>query len=237
MNKIVGIVFASVFLVACGGGGGGSTPAQSQAVQSFAGIYTGNVFAAGQTESAVGLITSDNRVVIIDADTLETFVGTISGNSLSGTLFSSITTPLSAQINSSSGNNISGTYSTSAGGGQFSLNADSALYNRPSSLSKLEGVWVDAFFTNISGTSTWVIQANGSFTVSTTGGCTASGTFSLINTSNNEYQLVINVTNCGTLNGSYSGLAVLSDSVFMDDTLTIVFNNSNFAVISEPIRQ
>ncbi len=161
-----------LFVTACGGGGGGgNSPAAAQTSATFAGIYSGTLTPNGATAGpAVGLITSDKNVVVIDTSSLEAFIGTISGTSLTGILYSFSAMPASAQLNTAVGDNIGGSYSSSIGGGQFSLDADRDLYNRPSSLAKLEGVWVDTVLTNITGVSTWVIQANGSFMVSSTGG-------------------------------------------------------------------
>ena len=47
--------------------------------------------------------------------------------------------PATGQVTSVSGNNISGTYSSSIGGGTFALVANPDLYNRGMSFAKLTG--------------------------------------------------------------------------------------------------
>ena len=239
MNKNIIALLLPLTLIACGGGGGGSdttTPAASVTVPP--GIYEGTVTpTGGAAESAVALITSNGKAAIVDVDTIEGFIGTISGDSLTGTMYSTSSVPSTAKVISASGNNISGTYTSSIGGGTFSLVANPNLYNRTSELSKLEGVWVDSVFTNITGTTTWTIQNDGTFSVSSTSGCTAIGSFTIFNTTKNEYNLSINISNCPGMNGSYSGFAVVSDSFNADDTISLIFANGSVGGISEPIKQ
>lgn len=233
MTKKIIALLAALFISSCGGGGGSTAPSTVPA-----GIYEGTVTPTGGTpDSAVALITSNDKASFVDVDTIEAFIGTISGNSLTGTMYSSSSVPATAQVTSISGNNISGTYTSSLGGGTFALVADPNLYNRTSSLSKLVGTWVDSVFTNITGTTTWVIQSDGSFTVSSTAGCTATGSFSVFNSSNNEYNLTLTLANCPGLNDSYAGFAVISDSFNTDDTISLIFSNGAKGGISEPIKQ
>ncbi len=240
MNKNIIVLLIALSLIACGGGGGGTdtatTPAASTVVP--AGIYEGTVTpAGGAAESAVALITSNGKAAIVDTDTVEGFIGTISGDSLTGTMYSTSSVPSTAKVTSVSGNNISGTYTSSIGGGTFSLVANPNLYNKTSKLSKLAGVWVDSVFTNVTGISTWTVQNDGTFTISSTSGCTAIGSFAIFNTAKNEYNLSLNISNCPGMNGVYSGFAIISDSFNADDTISLVFANGSIGGISEPIKQ
>lgn len=223
-------------VVSCGGGGGGNTVQEPSSVP--AGIYTGTVTpTGGNPEQAAAIITSDNRVALLDLNSEEAFIGTISANNLSGTLYASTSVPATSKVTTVSGNNISGTYNSSLGGGSFALVADPNLYNRTSSLSKLVGTWVDSVFTTAIGTTTWVIQTDGSYAVSSTSGCTASGTFTLFNSSNNEYNMTINVANCPDFNGSFTGFAALSDTSNTDDSLSLIFSNGALGGFFQPIKQ
>ncbi len=223
-------------VTACGGGG------DTTAEIAPAGIYAGTITPTGETpDTAVALILSTGDTALVDIDTLEAFIGTKSGNSFTGTLYASTSVASTAQVTSVSGNNISGTYSSSLGGGTFTLLADTDLYNRTSSLTKLEGTWVDLVFTNNSnvGISTWVIQADGSFEVTTTSvpTCYGSGSFAITNDLKNEYSLSMNIANCqGLDDGAYVGFAALSDTAGTDNTLSLVFSNGSFAGFSQPIK-
>lgn len=202
------------------------------------GIYDGTVTPTGlAADNAVALITSNNKIAIVDTDTLEAFIGTIFVNRITGTLFSSSVVPATGEVKNASGNNISGTYSSSIGGGTFDLVADVNLYNRGASLSKLVGTWVDSFFTSVTGTTTWVIQSDGSFTMSSTSGCSATGQFSLIDPSKNEYEINLTVSTCPSFNGTYSGIGALSDTFFTDDLLSFIFNNGSLGGLFQPVKQ
>ena len=225
-----------LFLTACGGGSSDKEETKISSVP--AGIYEGTVTLSGSTaNTALGLIASNGKVSILDLDTEEAFIGTISGTSLTGSLYSTTTVPSTAEVTNVSGNNISGTYTSSLGNGTFAFTANTNLYNRGSSLSKLAGTWVDTVFTNGTGTTTWVIQNDGTFTVASTLGCNATGALTIFNASKNEYNLSINITNCSTLNGSFTGFAVTSDSFNTDDSISLIFSNGSIGGIAEPIKQ
>ncbi len=235
MYKII-ILALTMTITACGGSD--SSTSNEESNNSVSGIFEGTITATGDTpDSAVALITSNGKVAIVDIDTIEGFMGTINGSSLTGTIYSSSSVPATGEITNVSGDNISGTYTSSLGGGTFSLVSNTNLYNRTSALSKLTGTWVDETFTNGTGVSTWVIQSNGQFSVSTTLGCNGTGAFSIIDSSKNEYSANITITNCLGLNGSYSGIGALSDTFNNDDTISFLFNNGSVGGISEMIKQ
>ncbi len=236
MKKVV-ISIIVLFLSGCGGGGGGGTTDTSP-TSVPPGIYEGTITPTGGTaDSAVALITSSGKVAILDISTIEGFIGTISGSSLTGTIYSNSSVPATAQITSASGNNISGTYTSSLGGGTFALVADPNLYARGASLSKLVGTWVDSVFTSGTGTSTWVIQADGTYSVTTTLGCNGTGAFSTIDPTKNEYSFTLTITNCVGLNGTYTGIAATSDTFNTDDSISLVFSSGAVAGLSEPVKQ
>jgi len=225
----------SIIIASCDGGGSGSNKSFSTIPP---GIYDGTVTPTGfAADNAVALITSNNKVGIVDTVTLEAFIGTISFNIITGTLFSSSVVPATGEVTNLSGNNILGSYSSSIGGGTFALVADVNLYNRGASLSKLAGTWVDSFFTAVAGTTTWVIQSDGSFTATSTSGCSATGQFSLIDPSKNEYEINLTISNCPSSNGTYSGIGALSDAFFTDDVLTFMFSNGSLGGLFQPIKQ
>lgn len=224
----------SIIIASCGGSGGGSNNSFSTPPGIYDGTLTPTGFAA---DNAIALITSNNKIAIVDTDTLEAFIGTISNNSLTGTLFSSSVVPATGEVTNVSGNNISGTYSSSIGGGTFALVANVTLYNRGASLSKLVGTWVDSDLTAVAGTTTWVIQSDGSFTMTSPSGCSATGQFSLINTSKNEYEINLIISNCPSFNGTYSGIGALTDEFFTDDHLIFMFNNGSLGGLFQPVKQ
>ena len=152
-------------------------------------------------------------------------------------MYSSSTVPATGLVTSISGDNISGTYTSSLGGGTFALSANPNLYARTPSLAKLEGVWVDHVFTYITGTTTWVIETDGSYTISSTSGCTATGAFSLIDPTKNEYSLTMVIANCTGYDGSYTGIAAINDTFNVDDTISLIFSNGSVGGLSQPIKQ
>ena len=78
---IKGFALVGIFglLSSCGGSSGGGT---SSVPDAPAGIYSGTITpSGGSADGATALFTTDNRVAIVDIDTLEGFIGTITNNS------------------------------------------------------------------------------------------------------------------------------------------------------------
>ena len=50
------------------------------------------------------------------------------------------------------------------------------------------------------------------------------------------YNLSVDVSNCGDLNGTYSGLGVLADTDEPDDTFIYSIDNGSFFIIAEMLR-
>lgn len=222
-------------LISCGGEGSYSGIADPDAA---AGIYFGTITRTGVLAApAVAVITSDDRVIVINKGTYEKFIGTRSGNSLSGTLYATTRVSSTAEITSVSDNIIGGAYTSALSDGTFSLIGDTDLYNRGASLLTLEGIWVDQFFTGVVGESTWVIYADGSFETSTTSSCNVTGNFSVLDASKNEYDVTMTITTCSGLDGSYTGIAFVSDNNGTNNVLSLSFSNGTIAGISEPIKQ
>jgi hypothetical protein len=239
MKKVILSTIIISFNLSCGGGndGGGTTTPSSVPSSVPAGIYRGTITPTGyEAEEGLALLTSNGNVALIDTDTMEGFIGKVSGISLTGSIYSTTTVPATGRVTTVSGNNIGGTYTSEIGGGKFALVADPVLYDRGSSLSKLVGTWVDSVFTSDVGISTWVIGADGTFNVTTTSGCNGTGAFTVFNTPKNEYNLNLTITDCAELNGTFTGFAVTSDTFNADDTISLVFSNGVVARFSEPIK-
>lgn len=209
-----------------------------------AGIYSGTITADGKaTAAAIAIITSNDKVTVINQVTKESFVGTRVDNLLTGMLYASTAVESTAEITFVSGGTIAGAYTSSLGGGTFELVADAGLYARTSELIKLGGDWNDIVYTVALGlgASTWNIGSNGGFIVTTLSGCNGFGSFSIINASHNEYAVTMDISNCPTVsyNSTYTGFAVLSDTTSnstADSTLTLVFENGVFGGVAQPIK-
>jgi len=258
------LIFISLFigLASCGGGGGGgsdssSTPTPAALLWS-PGLYTVDLTpTGGETERATILVASDNRV----------FYGVNNGNHAKvGTTLGNI-----VELDNVAGpNDLSTLTLTSATAGTFALSFDVVgdesgtfaivtdadnddLYNSGSSFASLEGTWVDNSFTELVGVSTWVIAADGSYTVDTavggSGVCSATGNISLIDATKNAYASVSTLINCGaeqnvdpSLNGEYKGILFVTETNFLGDTLfgaasILLSNGSIFTIVSVPVKQ
>jgi hypothetical protein len=179
------------------------------------------------------LITSDDKFAIIP-DSLEGALGTVSGLTLTGTIYSLLSvSDLTATVTDITGDTATGTYtSTAFGNGTFTFTADSALYDRGADLAKLEGIW-----NNDTNTIMWTIMADGTFTVTyTLQACTGSGQFSTIDPAGNEYSFSITTLNC-SIDDTFNGLAFLSDGTFTDDVLSLVFGNASVGVTLSQTKQ
>lgn len=229
MRKFLISFFIGLFLTGCGGGGGGTTdtttdsPADTTSYSFSPGLYTGSFTDSYGTDSYAILITSNNRWAGADPDEVAT--GTVSGDTLS-------TSGFSATLTSATG----GTFNNGGNTGTFSMVSHADLYNRTSSLAKLNGTWVDDFYTDNTGTVT-VTMNDGAMSLTSVSGCAASGTVSTIDASKNEYAVAITVTNCGGFNGSYTGYGFTDDDTFTDDQFVFAVDNADSWAVFAPVKQ
>lgn len=84
----------------------------------------------------------------------------------------------------------------------------SDMYERPSSLELLEGVWG---YTDPDGLSYEITIANGVIQGEDSSGCNYMGNVSLINPRYNAYKVEMNISGCATVNGDYEGLSYLDE--------------------------
>lgn len=216
------LILLSVLLSACG-----SSDSSAPVFNWSPGIYTGTFTETGGTpDDVVLLVTSDSRFALGVADGSDYAIGTMLGSTLSTS--DGFVVTLDAAL--------SGTYAAPGITGTFTL-SDSGLYNRISSTAKLEGIWVDNTFTQ-TGTATYVIT-DGSILLTSVSGCAGTGQFTTIDSSKNEYDFTLNMTNCPGFNGTYTGLAVTDDTFFPDDTIDIIAENLGALtfLVSAPVKQ
>ena len=234
-KKVIFIILATAFLtyIGCSSSGDeGTTLIPTPTFNWEAGVYTGTFTETGSTASVdiVMLVTSDNRFALAALDGSEYNIGTVSGSSLSTT--DGFVATLTAAL--------SGTYSAPPSfTGTFSL-TDAGLYNRTSSTAKLEGTWTDFTIPAATGTPTFVIDAAGNFSLSTTTGCAGTGSFTPIDPSKNEYEFSMLVSACPGLNGTFSGLAITDDAnTFTDNQIDIIAENPGAPafIIWAPVKQ
>lgn len=223
------LTLLTIFLSGCSSSSSDNGTAPTSTFTWAGGIYVGTFTEAGAApDDVVLIISSDNRFALATTNGLEYAIGTVSSSNL--TTSDGFVATLTAAL--------SGTYTAPGVTGTFAL-ADSGLYNRASSTSKLQGIWVDNTFTQVTGTATFIIDAAGMFDMTSVSGCSGIGSFSTIDPTKNEYNFTMNVTNCAGYNGTYNGLAVTDDTTFTDDTLDIIAENipAQTFMVSESIKQ
>lgn len=84
----------------------------------------------------------------------------------------------------------------------------SDLYEQPSSLERVEGEWS---FSDRDGLEFDVIIENGVIKGSDSDDCKYLGNVSIINPQYNAYDVVLKISNCDSVNGSYQGLSYIDD--------------------------
>ena len=83
-------------------------------------------------------------------------------------------------------------------------------YNRPSSLSLVQGAWVQVLVGE--SVSTVTVSADGAFFGQDNFGCVITGAVTIINAAHNLYDLLYSVAACAEFNGEYTGYGILSDA-------------------------
>ncbi len=238
MIRIGSLVLVLVvgILTVIGSGGGGGGPTAPVVPEVPASTYFGSVTpdVGPEWDNTLGLVTTDGRVSFFDTTKKEYMVATGTENKFSGTLFSmSGIAPLQGEITSVVGTSISGTFTSPLADGTLAFTADVLLSERGANRSKLDGTWEDLVYVGPpasipTGDTTWVIQADGTFAMTSTSGCEANGSFSLIEPTKNEYGIDLTVTNCVGFDGAYTGIGLLTDVVgsgLTDNFLVFTFSN------------
>ena len=188
-------------------------------------IYDNQLFGFTSSLGYEGVLTLDNTSI---SGTLNEYINT---GELSGTVSIDGTVVENTSITGSLGD-AGATFAT------FELSMDE-LYDRTASLQKVVGNWS---ITIGSYTLTFSISDNGTFD-GFDGTCYFNGDIAAPNTSHNIYQISYIVSSCGSLNGDYSGLALLddyrddNDKLIVDGALVFTSVTTDYLNIGFLIRQ
>lgn len=238
-------VLSVSLLTACGGGssggGGSSTPPPPATPNADpGGIWYGSASntTLGETYEVVGVSIANGELRFIDSQGVQ-YHGSmqVSGSSFSaafraivplGEYFVDGSTVLTGNMNGtfSQRGSLDGSYLMSSGErGTVSLLYDN-MYQRPSQQSRLTGTWIDA------SDDTYGIDSMGRIFGQDSFGCVYSGTAGIIDSQFNAYRISLTVSNCGEVNGTYSGLGVLQDWQAVGDNrqLTLQLSNQKWSV-------
>jgi hypothetical protein len=212
----------------CGGGSGGmvfspTPPVAAEAGGLWYGQFTSDeygprqVFAIVSKDGTSQFVISGSRdlhydgvIRILDSDRL---VGDLSCYLESDIPFVGIggaePMVLSGDIDPRHG--MSGRYSSPSDTGRFNL-IYSANYETPSSLDRIAGIYVYNVASSGGGTYTLTIDVGGNGAVfgQDTTSCTYSGMIRVIDHRYNAYDVVLDVTTCGLMDGIYRGLSSLT---------------------------
>lgn len=242
MNRvlILAVPFCLLFMVTgCGGGssGGGGSATQPPPVVDAkpGGIWEGTIFNEniGSSWQLIGLSLDTGESRFIDEFGTQYVANlTVDGTSFSGTFFGvapvgetfidgSVVATGNMSGTISERNRISGSYTVSTGErGSLDLFYNS-IYERDSSLSLMAGTWIDA------DQDTFTVDGQGDIFGQDSIGCVYTGQLSIIDRDFNAYRVQLNVSSCGTFNGTYRGLGVLDDYQVVSDNRIFIFQVSN----------
>ncbi|MEN8259066.1 MAG: hypothetical protein ABFS02_00505, partial [Pseudomonadota bacterium] len=93
-----------------------------------------------------------------------------------------------------------------------------SVYNRGSALATVAGVYSTFDFPHRFGDpASFSVDANGVIFSQSTAGCVSNGQISIIDANFNAYDVTLDVTLCGALNGMYDGLGLTVDAKATDD--------------------
>lgn len=234
----------TAFCVACGGGGGGTTAPPPPVPTNAGGIWDGTSTAGGQTIALTGVVTENGDGRFFDDNGTQYIVSSMSGNDGSitmnvtavaqfGFMFEDGSTVTTGTLRGTIVERMSfnGDWSLTTGeSGTLSMTYD-PLYERGSSLTKLEGMWDE------SGLGTVVFDPDGSFFEEDIFACVFNGQTSIIDPDYNVYEMNLTISLCGPeVDGQYSGLGVLTDFNTTDDMLIVQMNSDDLIFTTSLLR-
>ena len=109
-----------------------------------------------------------------------------------------------------------------------------AIYNRASALATVEGVYPT--FDIFGDTASFVVDANGVITSASMSGCVGNGQITIIDAAFNAYDVTLDVTSCGPLNGSYNGLGLTADLAATDDGFNFGVFTASSVILGTPTK-
>ncbi|UCG74255.1 MAG: hypothetical protein JSV45_07770 [Chromatiales bacterium] len=246
-SKALAIFVVALAVAACSGGGGGGGSSFSAGNQEVGGFWAGTIASTtiNGTFQLSGVVTETGELQFVSSDGGAVYTGTVqvNGDKVTGTLeavnFAGLMPPaalpagtITIDATVTSQGAITGTYTGANDSGSFDVTYDPA-YESFSDLGKLASDWTSignlVFKAGIGGENDILaisVAADGTFTGGDTDGCTYNGSFAIIDTDYNAYDAQLDITDCGGLNGSYTGLASLANDAGLEDTLLLSAANA-----------
>ncbi|MDH5516805.1 MAG: hypothetical protein OEY36_03170 [Gammaproteobacteria bacterium] len=202
------------------------------------------------TESAgLGVYSSDNRVFFYNESEEILFANDTPGV-LNANLYYSPDYYLSNGNNAGSITSFDGnpyTYTSISGAYSGAINGNYVMlfdqrYLRGADLNRLQGNW---HYSNAIGDWAFAVQADGSFSatlnLNAASICEISGEFSIIDGDKNEYAVDnVSLSNCGSYDGNYTGLATTTDSIAgleLNDSVLMAIYNTDHGFFLKPLKQ
>ena len=109
-----------------------------------------------------------------------------------------------------------------------------ADYERGSSLETVAGVYTS--FDIYGDVSSFVIEANGVIAANSNSGCVVDGQVTIIDGNFNAYDVSLDVSNCGGLNGLYDGLGITQDRNAVDDEFPFAVFTNQATIVGTPVK-
>jgi hypothetical protein len=249
LPRALAVFLAVASLVACSGGGGGSNFGP-RVDQEAGGVWIGTITSdnvAGPL-SLAGVVTETGEVQFTSEDGSIVYTGTIQvrGDEITGTLegvnFAGIipgALPAGAidiEGTVTSQGTITGSYTGANDSGTFSVNYSDS-YERTADVGKLASDWASfgdlAFKSGVGGVDDNLlitVDGAGVLTGGDTSGCSYDGNFSVDDPNVNAYDVQIDISDCGGLDGAYTGVATLTDDAGENDTLAVSASSMAIAI-------
>lgn len=109
-----------------------------------------------------------------------------------------------------------------------------AVFDRGSALATVEGTYTT--FDIFGDPSSFVIDAAGAITAQSNSGCIGAGQVTIIDAADNVYDVNLDLSSCGALDGTYDGLGITGDANAMDDEFVFGAFNADGMVVGDAIR-
>lgn len=209
-------------------------------VRSERGIWSGTFIEDGVGFDGAGLIYGDELLFVTSSGLLLRGAYTRQGDQLTSQIaIFEATGELSRQANATAtvvdGESISGDFTSAGLTGTIALTYEQAQYERGANLSTLAGIWSVSDDSGYALTLT--INNDGSVNGSDTMECMYLGTATIPDAAVNVYALALDISSCGSRNGSYTGYGVLGDDQTENDTFIAMIGTDIVASAATLVRQ
>ncbi len=196
-------------------------------------LFTALEFVCALTDATTGVFVAGAQGTVQVTGTSVTGTGTLVA--APGTTLADGSTVANLTVTGTVSENTSLNLTIAAAGVSTSVTTTfDTLYDRGSDLANLDANYPT--FDIFGDPGSFSVNANGVITVATNSTCVGNGQITIIDANFNAYDVMLDLTSCGTLDGMYNGLGLTDDQNATDDVFSFAVFTATSVITGDPTK-